>query len=172
MKKTKFKEILSGIMTAIALWLCGFLLAGRLSFVEDLELYPTGPLVFVFPFVIAAACVFIMKYSLKKDRILYFKSFAVSFFAPLLFFFVIMLLSLITPESNPILYRVADVLTAVLIVFTIAPTSIMYQMFSIVPSDTEAVRWLIISALTLVPVIAGLIYSFVLYKKHTQKKAY
>ncbi len=169
MKKTKFKEILLGIMTAIGLWICGHLLAGRLSFVEDLELYPTGPLIFAFPFVIAAVSVLVMKYSIKNDRIFYFKSFAVSFFTPLFCFFIIMLLSLITPDSNQILYSVAEFLTTVLIFLTVAPTSIIYQMLSFIPSDTEAVKWLIISAVTLIPVIAGLIYSFKLYKNQTQK---
>ena len=169
MKKTKFKEILLGILPAIGLWICGHLLAGRLSFVEDLELYPTGPLVFIFPFVFAAVCVLVMKFSMKNDKIIYFKSFSISFFTPLLCFFAVTFLSLITPDSNQILYAVAEILTTVLIFLTVAPTSIIFQMFSLIPAETDAVKWIIISAVTFIPVIAGLIYSFKLYKKQTQK---
>lgn len=46
-RNTKAKEILLGVVTGIGLWIFGHLLSGRLSFVEDLELYPTGPLVFL-----------------------------------------------------------------------------------------------------------------------------
>ena len=49
----KSAQIFQGILTGLGVWIVGHLMSGRLSFVEDLELYPTGLLVFAFPFVFA-----------------------------------------------------------------------------------------------------------------------
>ena len=54
----KSTQIIQGVFTGIGLWIFGHLLSGRLSFVEDIELYPTGPLIFAFPIVFAIACIY------------------------------------------------------------------------------------------------------------------
>ena len=65
-RNKKSTQIIFGILTAVALWISAILLSGQLPLGENIELYHTGPLVILFPFVFLAFCIFIAKYSADK----------------------------------------------------------------------------------------------------------
>jgi len=74
--KTKNKittQIIFGILTAFALWISAILLSGQIPLGENIELYHTGPLVIIFPFVFLAFCIFVAKYSANNKMPAYFK---------------------------------------------------------------------------------------------------
>jgi len=75
--KTKNKittQIIFGILTAFALWISAILLSGQIPLGENIELYHTGPLVIIFPFVFLAFCIFVAKYSANNKMPAYFKT--------------------------------------------------------------------------------------------------
>ena len=92
----KSTQIFQGILTGIGLWIFGHLLSGRLTFVEDMELFPTGPLVVLFPFVFIAACILVAKYSVKTGNGVYYKASIISFLVPVLCWIIFLLFNFIT----------------------------------------------------------------------------
>ena len=106
----KSTQIFQGILTGIGIWIVGHLMSGRLSFVEDIELYPTGKLVFAFPFVFAAACILIAKYSAKTGKATYYKTSLICFFLPIVSMLVSQLLSFISELRIPVISAIAEFL--------------------------------------------------------------
>lgn len=166
MKTKKAKEFILGIFTAIGLWIFGHLLSGRLMFVEELELYPTGPLVFLFPFAFAAACILIAKYSVKNNKQTYFKTSLISFFNPFICILLALLTQMLAENTRPMtLFRiVAEILNIIFVLPIISLISIISQMFNAMDNLSETAALIIILA-NLIPIIAGAIISIRIFIK-------
>lgn len=165
-RKAKAKQIILGILTAIGLWVSGHLLSGRLLFVEEIEFYPTGPLVFIFPFVFAAACTLIARYAVKKSKYTYFTASVISFFYPFAGLFMASFFDLVS--RVPLLSTIAEVLYLISVFPAIAPLSIVAQMLEVLHNLPDAAIWVIMLA-NLIPVLAGAIISIRIVAK--SKKA-
>lgn len=167
-RNTKAKEILLGVVTGIGLWIFGHLLSGRLSFVEDLELYPTGPLVFAFPFVFAAASILVAKYSTKKAKDAYFKSSLICFFIPVACGIISMIFEFITELRMPVISTIADYMVLVFIFPCVPATSIFLQMLKCADIETVGIPLFILLAVNIIPMITGLIIAIKIHRSESK----
>ena len=92
-KSRNFLQVIQGIFSSIAVFLCGYVLSGRISILADVEFYPSGKLVFAFPFVFALLCILIAKYSVKAKKKAYFKASFICLSVPVFFFLFSLLLA-------------------------------------------------------------------------------
>lgn len=160
----KLTQIFQGILTAIGLWVFGHLLSGRLAFVEDIELYPTGPLVILFPFVFIAACILVAKYSVRTGKDVYYKASIISFAFPVFCWIIYLLLNFITEVKVPVLSSVAEI-GIVIFMFLIVPVfSIFYQFLSVIGSYPEAIEMILPSIVFFSPMFIGMLISIKIYK--------
>lgn len=146
MKKNTFKQIIAGFATSLGFWLFGQLLSGRLSFVEDIELYPAGYLVLFAPLAFSAVCILTAKYAVKNNKLPY---------------FIATLVGLLIPIASTVIY---DFLThwahipavSTLMFGFVLPSipvfSILYQI-QILPLLVS--RWLF-ATLVVLPVVIGI----------------
>ena len=162
-QNSKAKEILLGIATGIGLWIFGHLLSGRLSFVEDIELYPTGPLVFLFPFVFIAACILVAKYSAKNGRDIYFKSSLICCVLPMVCLIISFIVEFIMRLRIPVISITADFMQLIFVIPSVPAVSIFYQMFLCLGFEFSN-AWPFLITVSIILIIAGFIISIKIYK--------
>lgn len=160
----KSAQIWQGILTGIGLWFFGHLLSGRLSFVEDIELYPTGPLVFAFPLVFAIACILVAKYSVKVNKDVYYKTSIICFLLPAFCWVISLLLSFIMELKIPGISFIADVMQLILVLPCVAMLSIYYQLLTVIGTDTDGIKLILISVTYFLPMLVGVLISIKIYK--------
>lgn len=156
-------QIFQGILTGIGLWIFGHLMSGRLSFVEDIELYPTGPLVIAFPFIFAAACILVAKYSAKTKKDVYYKTSMICFSLPALCWIISMLLSFIMELKLPVISFIADVIQLVFILPCVAMVSIYSQLLTVIDTGTDGIKLILI-----IPMLIGMLISIKIYKDNSE----
>ena len=164
----KSAQIFWGILTGIGLWFFGHLMSGRLAFVEDIELYPTGPLVIAFPFIFAAACISVSKYSVKTNKDIYYKTSMICFSLPAFCWIISYLLSLIMELRIPVISFIADILQLIFIFPCIAAMSIFYQLLTVIGNGTDGIKLFLICTAYCIPMIAGLLISLKIYKDKSE----
>ena len=163
-QRKKSTQIFLGILSGIGIWIIGHLMSGRLAFVENLELYPTGPLVFGFPLIFAAACVLIAKYAVKVNEGAYFKTSIICFSLPAFCWVVSNILSYIIELKLPVVSFVADILVLIFVFPCIAMLSIYYQFLDVIGNDFDGIKLVLISAVYILPMIIGILVSLKIYK--------
>lgn len=156
-------QIFQGILTGIGLWIFGHLMSGRLSFVEDIELYPTGPLVIAFPFIFAAACILVAKYSAKAKKDVYYKTSMICFSLPAVCWIISMLLSFIMELKLPVISFIADVIQLVFILPCVAMVSIYSQLLTVIDTGTDGIKLILI-----IPMLIGMLISIKIYKDNSE----
>lgn len=166
-KSKKSAQIFLGILTGIVVWIIGHLMSGRLSFVEDMELYPTGPLVLIFPFVFAAACMLVAKYSAKSGKDVYYKTSMICFSLPPVCLEMAQLFAYIMELKVPIISRIADVVALIFTLPTIAMFSIFYQLLDFIGTGTDGIKLVLIIASYFLPMLAGVLISIKIYKDNS-----
>ncbi len=127
----KSTQIFLGILSGIGIWLIGLLMSGRLAFVEDTELYPTGKLVLAFPFVFAVLCVIIAKHSVRTGKRVYYISSMVSILFPLLSTLISTTLGEISDRSLPVISDIAEFLIMFFMLPYVPMFSISYQVIDV-----------------------------------------
>lgn len=160
----KSTQIIQGILTGIGLWIFGHLLSGRLSFVEDIELYSTGPLVFAFPVVFAITCILIAKYSVKTGKDIYYKTSLIYFLLPAFCWAISYLISFIMELQIPVISRVADILQLIFLLPCIAMVSIYSQLLNVIGTGVDGIKLVLISVAYFLPMLIGIIMSIKIYK--------
>lgn len=160
----KSTQIFQGILTGIGLWVFGHLMSGRLSFVEDIELYPTGPLVIAFPFVFAAVCISVAKYSVKTHKYIYYKTSVICFSLPAFCWIISFLLSFIMQFKIPVISFIADIFQIIFILPCVAIVSINNQLLKIIGTGTDGIKLVLIIVAYFIPMIAGILISLKIYK--------
>lgn len=156
---------MQGLLTGIGLWIFGHLLSGRLSFVEDIELYPTGPLIFAFPIVFAIVCILIAKQSVKNNRNVYYKTSIICFSLPAFCWVIAWLLGIIMEIKIPVISFIADVLQIIFSLPCVAMLSIYNQLLTVIGTGTDGIKLILISASYFLPMLAGILLSLRIYKK-------
>lgn len=165
----KSTQIFQGILTGIGLWVFGHLLSGRLAFVENIELYPTGPLVIAFPFIFAAACILVTKYSVRADKGAYYKTSMICFSLPALCWIISLLLSFIMELKVPVISFIADVMQLIFIFPCVAMLSIYYQLLTVLGTGTDGIKLVLISVAYFIPMLGGMLISLKIYKDNSKK---
>lgn len=165
-QKKKGTQIFLGIVFAIAVWVLGILLSGMFCFVENIELYPSGILVLLFPPLFIGACVFASKYALKSGNKSFFVSSAVSFAFPMVASVICLPLNLIYKFHIPVLSKIADILIAAFTIFAVSPVSVFMRLLTL-SEETHISILLIISSTVIM--FSGFIASVVIYKKSVDK---
>ena len=160
----KSTQIFQGIFTGIGMWIFGHLLSGRLAFVENIELYPTGPLVILFPFVFAGVCILIAKHSVGVGKDTYFITSMICFWVPVLCLIISMLLGFAMEINVPVISHIFDILQLIFIFPSVATLSIYYQFLYSIGTDADGIVLILISVAYLVPMIVGTIVSIKIYK--------
>lgn len=161
-KNKKSTQIIFGILTAVALWISAILLSGQLPLGENIELYQTGPLVIVFPFVFLAFCIFIAKYSANKKLPAYFKTSIVCFIIPFIGWILSLLLNFIAQETTPVIQYIANYIS---LIFTVPLVSVYLQLISLLPISTDGTILVLISIAYFIPMVVGILISLTIYKK-------
>ncbi len=163
-EKKKSKGIALGILSAIGLWIAGHLLSGKLSFIEDIELYPTGYLVLAFPFVAAAALILAAKYFSKVGKS-YYPAFVIAFVTPVACLALSFLLILFE-QSNPVVGVISFVLALLM-----APLfSIISQYDALLGYYVDGIKLILLYAAYFVPILVGLAVSIKIYLSTKRKK--
>ena len=165
----KIAQVFHGILTGIIIWIIGHLLSGRLSFVEDIELYPTGPLVFIFPFIVAVIFILISTYAAKKQKIIYYITSMICFIMPAVCCLAATALEFILELRIPVVSIVSDVLIMFLILPCTAMLSIMYQVADMTGVDAYGIYFIFVAMLYFLPVIVGMLISIKLYINKVRK---
>ena len=160
----KSTQIIQGVFTGIGLWIFGHLLSGRLSFVEDIELYPTGPLIFAFPIVFAIACILVAKHSVKYGKNAYYKTSIICFSLPAFCWVISLLLGFVMELKIPVISFIADVMQIIFILPCIAIVSIYSQLLTVIGTGTDGIKLFLISVAYFLPMLAGIIISLKIYK--------
>ncbi len=157
-------QIFQGILTGIGLWILGHLLSGRLAFVEDIELYPTGPLIFVFPFLFAAACILLSKYAVRTAKGTYYKASIICFLLPAFCWLISFLLGYIMELKVPVISIAADCMQLIFIFPCVALLSIYSQLLTVIGTSTDDIRLVLISVAYFIPMLIGILISLRIYK--------
>ncbi len=165
----KSTQIFYGILTGIGLWVFGHLLSGKLSFVEDIDLYNTGILVFLFPYIFALCCILVAKYSVKSKNLIYFKTSLICFTLPAFCAAVTFLLGFIMELKIPVISSIADISQLIFILPVVPALSIFYKMLELFGTETDGIKLVLLIALNLLPIIIGLIFSIKIYYDNCDK---
>ena len=160
----KSTQIIQGVLTGIGLWIFGHLLSGRLSFVEDIELYPTGPLIFAFPIVFAIACILVAKHSVRYGKSVYFKTSIICFSIPAFCCVISLLLEFVMELKLPVISFIADVMQIIFVFPCVALVSIYNQLLTVVGDGSDGIKLILISVAYFLPMLAGVIISLKIYK--------
>ena len=166
-EKSKFLDILFGILTAIGVYVAGFLMAGRLAFAEDIELYETGYAVLVFPFLFAIICILVELFSANKNRPVYFKASMICFALPVIFLIMVWCLESLRYhfDDSGLLYEIFGCLVVYSGIFWAPLLSIFEQIYDILNEHT------ILSILFMaVPMLLCYIFAIVKFKKDRSKQ--
>jgi hypothetical protein len=163
-------QIIQGVLTGIGLWIFGHLLSGRLSFVEDIELYPTGPLIFAFPIVFAIACILVAKHSVRYGKSVYFKTSMLCFSLPAFCWVISFLLGVVMDAKLPVISFIADVMQIIFVFPCVAIVSIYSQLLTVIGIGTDGIKLLLISVAYFLPMLAGIIISLKLYKDKSENQ--
>lgn len=155
----KSTQAFFGILSGIGIWLLGLLMSGRLAFVEDMELYPTGKLILSFPIVFAVLCVIIAKYSARAGKRVYYISSIVSLLFPLLAMLISTMLGSVSEWEIPVISDVAEFL----IMFFMLPYVPAFSIFSQIIDATNTNIFLMCGCVLIASV--GVLASVLIYKK-------
>ncbi len=165
-QKKKGIRVFLGIVFAITVWALGILLSGMFCFVENIELYPSGILVLLFPLLFVGACVFASKYALKSGNKSFFVSSAVSLAFPMVASVICLPLNLIYKFHIPVLSRIADVSIAAFSIFAVSPVSVFMRLLTLSEETHISILLIILSTVVM---FSGFIASVVIYKKSAGK---
>lgn len=147
----KSTQIFLGVLSGIGVWILGLLMSGRLAFVEDMELYPTGKLILAFPIVFAVICVIIAKYSARTGKSVYYISSMVSLLFPLLSVLISTTLGEISDRGIPVISDAAEFLIMFFMLPYVPMFSISYQVIDVIDGSMFAMMVCIAVALAGVP---------------------
>ena len=136
----KSTQIFLGILSGIGLWAFGHLLSGRLSFVEDIVLFPAGPLVLIFPFLFIAACILVAKHSAKTGKDIYYKTSIICFATPAICWIMSQLFSFIFELNIPVISSIADILVLVFMLPSIGMFSMYVQISNVIGLETYGIQ--------------------------------
>lgn len=159
-KNKKSAQIIYGILTAVALWISAILLSGQLPLGENIELYHTGPLVIIFPFVFLAFCISVAKYSAKSHKATYYKTSIVCFIVPFIGWILSLLLNFIAQETTPVIQYIANYIS---LIFTVPLVSVYLQLISLLPISTDGLILILISIAYFIPMVVGFLVSLKIY---------
>lgn len=165
----KSTQIFHGILTGIGLWIFGHLLSGKLSFVEDIELYETGFLVFLFPYVFALSCILVTKYSVKSEKPIYFKTSLICFLLPVFCAAILFLLGFIMELEIPVISFIADITQIIFILPVVPALSVFSRMLELFGTGTDGIKLVFLIALNLLPIVISLIFSIKIYCNNCDK---
>lgn len=160
----KSSQIIQGILTGIGLWVFGHLLSGRLSFVEDIELYKTGPLIFAFPILFAVFCILVANYSVKTGKGIYYKTSIICFLLPAFCWMISAPLSLVIGSKIPVISSIADILQLILLLPCVSMVSIYNQLAIVIGIETDGIKLVLISVAYFLPMLAGILMSIIIYR--------
>ncbi len=166
-QKKKGTQIFLGIVFALAVWALGILLSGMFCFVENIELYPSGVLVLLFPLLFVGACVFVSRYALKSGNKSFFVSSAVGLSFPMIAPAICMPLNIIFKFHIPVLSRIADISIAAFSIFAISPVSVFMRLLTLSEETHISILLIILSTVFM---FSGFISSVVIYKKGYERK--
>lgn len=160
-KQSKVKQVLLGILSGFLMWAVGLLLSGRLAIVEDMVFHNAEFLSFAFPFLASGACIWLALYSAKNKREVYFKTTLIYLFIPYILYGLTILLTLVNLDWMIIIF---DYLTMIPLM------SIVTAMFACLDKTglSEMAETVIIIATLLLPMIAGLVASVIVYNKKSK----
>lgn len=164
----KSTQIIQGVLTGIGLWIFGHLLSGRLSFVEDIELYPTGLLIFAFPIVFAIACILIVNHSVKYGKNVYYKTSIICLSLPAICWIISYLLSFIMEKKIPVISIIADCMQLLFVLPCVAMFSIYSQLLTVIGTGTDGIKLILISVAYFLPMLAGIFISLKIYKDKSE----
>ncbi len=159
-KNKKSTQIIYGILTAVALWISAILLSGQLPLGENIELYHTGPLVIIFPFVFLSFCILVAKYSAKSHKATYYKTSIVCFIIPFIAWILSLLLNFIAQETTPVIQYIANYIS---LIFTVPLVSVYLQLISLLPTSTDGLILILISIAYFIPMVVGFLVSLKIY---------
>lgn len=163
---TQFKksiQIFFGILSGIGIWLIGFLMSGRLAYVENMVFYDAGALVVAFPFIFAFACILIAKYSVKTGNKTYYISSIISLLFPIISILTDTLAIFLAAAEIPLLSVVAEFLVFPCIIPAIPAFSIFYQLAYLLQGEINGILIPATVAFTL-PAILGFGVSIKIYR--------
>ena len=158
-------EALWGIFTAFLIWFVGLFLGGSWWQVfETQQVYETGYLVFLFPVLFFACCVIMAKYAAKKKAKIYFKSFMVSVFLPLISLVVFDIMMRYIPGVG----YIGMVILFLVLSLSTPCGSIYSKMYDCIHSFWlgDPASAVIMNIVGFVPMILTLIFSVRVYKKY------
>lgn len=164
----KSTQIIQGILTGIGLWVFGHLLSGRLSFVEDIELYKTGPLIFAFPVLFAVTCILVANYSIKTGKGIYYKTSTISFSLPAFCWVISYLLSFIIELRIPVISFIADIMLLILSLPCVSMVSVYSQLLTVIGTGVDGIKLILISGAYFLPMLIGIIMSIKIYKDKSE----
>lgn len=158
----KSTQIFLGILSGIGIWLVGFLMSGRLSYVEHTELYPTGKLILAFPLVFASACILIAKYSANKGKSIYYITSMICFFFPVISILINSLIIFVAGTGIPVISAIAEFFVVIFMIPAIPMFSIYFQIIDSTNTNDIAVIACVLFAL------AGMLVSIKVYKDNSE----
>ena len=159
----KSTQVFLGILSGIGIWLVGFLMSGRLSYVEHMELYPTGKLILAFPLVFSAACILIAKYSANKRKSIYYIASMISFFFPVICILINSLIIFVAGTGIPVISSIAEFFVVIFMIPAIPMFSIYFQIIDSTNTNDFAVIACVLFALV------GMVISVTVYKKEKNR---
>lgn len=168
-KSKKSTQFFHGLLSGALLWLSGVLLSGKFAFVEDIELYETGYLVFIFPYIFAFTLVAAAKYSVKTERPIYFKTSLIFFLLPLLCAALSYLSSFVMELDIPAISFLADISQFILALPFVPALSVFVKMLELFGTTTDGLKLALLIAANLLPVILGLAISIKIYCDNCDK---
>lgn len=163
-KNKKSTQIFLAFLSSVGLWAFGHLLSGRLSFVEDIEIFPAGPLVLIFPFVFIASCILVAKYSAKSGKDIYYKSSMIFFAMPAVCWIVSQLSSFIFELNIPIVSSIADILVVIFMLPGVGMFSMYVQVLKVVGIEAYGLQTVLLSVIFFIPMLIGILCSVKVYK--------
>lgn len=165
----KSTQIFSGILSGIGIWLIGFLMSGRLVYVENMVFYDAGALIVAFPFIFALVCILIVKYSVKTGNKIFYISSMISLLFPVMSILICTLVTFLAGAEIPLLSVIAEFLVFPCILPAIPAFSIFYQLANLVSREINGIFFPVAIAFVL-PAILGLGFSIRIYIKNYKAK--
>lgn len=168
LEKRKSLQILLGVLTGILLWPLPILLSGHLSIVEDIDLYNSGPLALICPFVIAVAIVLIAVFAGARRLKDYYITSTVLVALPTALYLLLLILSAIPFLSD---FFINHPLPQIIIALPCIPViSALMALFQYFPSSVQGFTFVLLWVLYFAPIIIAAIASPFIYKQRLKGK--
>lgn len=170
MKKSKTIQIITGILTAVAVWCAAPFFAGVFVFGDVLDFARTGLLPFVYPLLFCAALIVIGILAGKNNKPFYFEAALITFASPAAFGLIFWIINLIAT-------RISGSFASPL-VFLGLPLSLPMSVVEGMARGLERFGWksydtktlIVVAAAMVIPAAAGFIGAIAAYKKEKLKR--